>query len=246
MLATPGSGISPNEAPRIARQLVSSAMFRLLDDVVVARPAFLKELRVAEVSGLEYLDAGVAHGKGVVIVIGHFSAVRISRRYLATLGYRILAVRGYQPAAGGAGRLSGRWVQPRLAKFMRAVIRDEVDSRSPDCTLQILRRLRSGGLVSMTLDAPGGSRRVEVSLLGTPSRFSTGLLDIIRLSGCSVVPMLCLGRSSDLRIVFSPPLDIVPCASRDEFIDRNLPTFVKCLEKQIADHPAEWVLWSLL
>ena len=246
MLATPGSGISASEAPRIARQLVSNAMFRLLDDVVISRPEFLKELRVSEVSGLEHVESAAAQRKGVVIVIGHFSAVRVARRYLAAIGYPMLTVRAYRPNAGGAGRLSGRFVQPRLAKVLHEVVRDEADPRTPDCTLKILQRLRSGGLVSITMDAPGGARHVEVPLLGAPSRFSTGLLDIIRLSGCAVVPMLCLGRSSDLRIVFSPPLDIVQSSSRDDFIGRNLPTFVKCLEKQIEDHPAEWVLWALL
>ena len=246
MLATPGSGISASEAPRIARQLVSNAMFRLLDDVVISRPGFLKELRVSEVSGLEYLESAAAQRKGVVIVIGHFSAARIARRYLAAIGYPMLAVRAYRPNAGGAGRLSGRWVQPRLARFLHDVVRDEADPLTPGCTLKILQRLRSGGLVSITMDVAGGARVVQSRLLGAPHRFSAGLLDIIRLSGCAVVPMLSLGRSSDLRIVFSPPLDIVQSSSRDEFIGRNLPTLVKCLEKQIADHPAEWVLWALL
>ncbi len=121
-----------------------------------------------------------------------------------------------------------------------------MDSLTPGCTLKILQRLRSGGLVSITMDVAGGARVVQSRLLGVPHRFSAGLLDIIRLSGCAVVPMLCLGRSSDLRIIFSPALNIVQSSSRDDFIDRNLPTFLKCLEQQIVDHPAEWVLWALL
>jgi len=129
---------------------------------------------------------------------------------------------------------------------LHAIVGDTADLLTPSCTLKILQRLRSGGLVSIMMDVAGGARVIQSRLLGAPHRFSAGLLDIIRLSGCAVVPMLSLGRSSDLRIVFSPPLDIVQSASRDEFIDRNLPTFVQCLEKQIADHPEEWVLWALL
>jgi len=246
MLATPGSGISANEAPRIARRFVSNAMFRALDDVIISRPEFLKELRVAQVSGLEHLEFAAAQRKGVVIVHGHFSAIHVARRYLAAIGYPMLAVRAYHPDAGDAGRLSGQWVQPRLARYLHAIVGDTADLLTPGCTLKILQRLRSGGLVSIMMDVAGGARVIQSRLLGAPHRFSAGLLDIIRLSGCAVVPMLSLGRSSDLRIVFSPPLDIVQSASRDEFIDRNLPTFVQCLEKQIADHPEEWVLWALL
>ncbi len=75
MLATPGSGISAHEAPRIARQLVSNAMFRLVDDAVISKPSFLQELRVSEVSGLDYLESAAAQRQGVVVVVGHFTAV---------------------------------------------------------------------------------------------------------------------------------------------------------------------------
>ena len=246
MLAAPGAGISASEAPRIARQVVSNAIFRLLDDGVISRPAFLKELHVSEVSGLEYVASARAQQKGVLIVIGHFSATRIARRYLRSIGFPMLAVRAHRPDAGVTGRLTGKLVQLRLAKFLQAAVQDEADSAAPDCTLKILQRLRSGGLVSITIDVAGGARVVESRLLGAPRRFSTGLLDIVRLSGCAVVPMLCLGNSSDLKISFSPPLDVVDASSRDEFIDRNLPTLMKCVEKQIAEHPAEWILWGLL
>ena len=246
MLATPGSGISADHAPRLARQLVSNAMHRLLDDLIICRPEFLKELRLTEVSGLEHVESAMMHGKGVLIVSGHFSAVRLARCYLATAGYPMLTVRAYNASSESAGRLSGPPVQRRLAKFLHAVVHDDVHPTTPDCTLRILQRLRSAGLVNMTLDAPGGARTLEGRLLGVPWCFSTGLLDIVRLSGCPVVPMLCLGNSSDLRIVFSPALDIVEASSRDEFIGVNLPKLVQCIEKQIADHPAEWILWALL
>jgi len=246
MLATPGSGISAGEAPRIACQFVSNAIFRALDNLIVRRPAFLKELRLAEVAGLEHIEWARSQGRGVLVVTGHFSAVRVSLRYLAAIGYPMLVVRSYYPSVGPAGRLSGRLVKRRLAKFLHAIVQDEVDHKAPDCTLRILQRLRSGGLVNIMLDASAGARKVNASMLGAPWRFSAGIVDIVRLSGCAVVPMLCLGRSSDLRIIFSPALDIVEARERDEFVDANLPTLVRCLERQIADHPAEWVLWALL
>jgi lauroyl/myristoyl acyltransferase len=246
MLATPGAGISADQAPLLARQLVSNAICRSLDDLIISRPKFLHEISLAEVSGLEHVEMAMRRGRGVLIVSGHFSAVRLARRYLATASYPMLAVRAFNPSSGSTGRLSGLLAQRRLAQFLRSAVRDEADPFAPDCTLKILQRLRSGGLVNMTLDAPGGARTAEGRLLGVPWRFSTGLLDIVRLSGCSVVPMLCLGNGSDLRIVFSPALDIAETSSRDEFICLNLPKLVHLMEQQIADHPADWVLWALL
>ena len=79
--------------------------------------------------------------------------------------------------------------------------------------------------------------------LGTRRNFSTGIFDIVRLSGCAVVPMMCLGRSSDFRISFGPMLDIMQAPGRDEFIQANLPAFVETIERQIVNHPEEWEQW---
>ena len=38
-------------------------MFRLVDDAVISKPSFLQELRVSEVSGLDYLDRQRHNGK---------------------------------------------------------------------------------------------------------------------------------------------------------------------------------------
>ena len=47
--------------------------------------------------------------------------------------------------------------------------------------------------------------------------FSTEIVDLVRLSGCAVVPMPCLSRSTGFRFIFSPMLDVVKAhTSRDQ------------------------------
>ena len=246
MLAAPCLDITPDQAARIARRLVSNAAFRLMDDLVLSRPSFQDALGDAEVRGIEHLERGMSAGKGVVLLNGHFYAGRLARRYLATIGYPTLTVRHQMPSEDLAGRLGRRILQPRLVKFLHEVIRDEVYVQNPGCTLKILQRLRSGGLVNIHFDARHGARTVESRLLGVPRAFSSGIFDIVRLSGCAVVPMLCLGRSTDLRIIFGPRLDIVDTSGRDEFVAANLPSFVQTIEKQISENPEEWTLWMRL
>ena len=246
MLAAPGLDLTPDQAARIARRLVSNAAFRLMDDLVLSRPSFHAALSAGEVRGLEHLERASSAGNGVVLLTAHFYASRMARRYLATIGYPILTVRHQSPSEDLAGRLGQRMVQPRLVKFLHEVIRDEVYVQDPGCTLQILRRLRSGGLVNIHFDARHGARTVESWLLGVPRTFASGIFDIVRLSGCAVVPMLCLGRSKDLRIIFGPRLDIVDASGRDEFVAANLPSFVQTIENQIAENPEEWTLWMRL
>jgi lauroyl/myristoyl acyltransferase len=124
------------------------------------------------------------------------------------------------------------------------VIRDEVSAQDRECTLKILQRLRSGGLVDIHLDGRAGARPLQWPLMGIPRRFSVGIFDLVRLSGCAVVPMLCVGRSTGFRIVFSPRLQLVMTATRDEFVAANLVTFVRVLEEQILNNPEQWTLWD--
>ena len=108
---------------------------------------------------------------------------------------------------------------------------------------EIVARLRSGGLVNIHFDGLAGARTTPTTFLGSRRNFSTGIFDIVRLSGCAVVPMLCLGRSSDFRIVFGPVLETMQKPGRDEFIGANLPAFVETMEQQILNHPEEWEQW---
>jgi lauroyl/myristoyl acyltransferase len=73
---------------------------------------------------------------------------------------------------------------------------------------------------------------------------TAGIFDVVRLSGCAAVPMLCAGGIAGFRISFNPMLDVAKADSRDEWLAVNLPGFVRALEKQIADHPEEWRLWT--
>lgn len=194
-------------------------------------------------SGIEHLDRARSTGKGVLVLTGHFYALRVARRHLATLGYPMLTVRSRQAPDSRAGRLGRRLLHSQLAELRCQTNQDAVYVQDPDCTLKILKRLRSGGMVNILLDSWQGARTVEGSLFGAPYRFSAGLFDIIRLSGCAVIPMLSSGRSTGFHIAFSPMLVLVEAPTRDEFASANLRRLEHVLENQIAAHPEEWTLW---
>jgi lauroyl/myristoyl acyltransferase len=244
MLAAPLCAITPGQAPRIARQSISNYMFRMLDDVLLRQPSFEHKLHCADLEGIGHLERAVSAGNGAILLVGHFCANRIAQRYLATLGYPILSVQNQAPVNHTAGRLGLRYLQPRTIELRRSVNPDLVYSQDPECSLKILQRLRSGGLVLIQLDGKVGARTVEGPFLGGWRRFPAGIFEIARLSGCAVVPMLCLGRSTGFRIVFSPMLDIAKAPSREEFVAANLPCLTQTLEQQIADYPEEWWLWT--
>ena len=219
-------------------------MYHLLDNLLLIRPSFQERLRCAGIQGAEHLDRAMAAGKGVILQTGHFYANRMAERYLASTGHPVLSVRNQRPQNRAAGRLGRCVLEPRLIEFRRSACPDVVYIQDPECSLKILRRLRSGGLVNIQVDGIVSTRAVGGKLLGRSWRFPAGIFDVVRLSGCAVVPMLCVGGIAGFRISFNPVLDVAKADSRDEWLAINLPVFVKALEKQIADHPEEWRLWT--
>jgi KDO2-lipid IV(A) lauroyltransferase len=244
MLAAQGVGVTPHGAPRMARQFIANSSFRMLDDLVLSRPSFARRLRCAGIDGLENLERAKSGGRGVIVLTAHFCASRMAKRYLAAIGYPILSVRDRIQPGDWWGRLGSRILEPRHRELLHAVMGEAVFVQDPGCTLEILGRLRSGGLVSIHFDGQSGTRTTLWPFLGLPRRFSTGIFDLVRLSGCAVVPMLCIGRSTAFRVVFSPMLDVVQAPGREAFIQANLPAFVGAIEEQIRDYPGEWEQWE--
>ena len=235
-------GCTTDEAARTARKSISNDLSRQLDDLVLLRPLHRQKLHCTGIAGIEHLDQAVAAGNGVILLTAHFCVTRIAVRYLSTAGYPVLVVQKQTPRKPSEGRM-GCMLRHHYIQLRWLGHADVVDIEDGDCSLKILQRLRSGGLVHMHFDALSAKTAVEGRFLGVPWRFPVGVFDLARLSGCAVVPMLCLGRSTGLHIRFSPTLRVVRADSREEFVNANLSGFTEVFERQITEHPEEWRLW---
>jgi len=237
-------GVTAGRAREIARRSLTNNLFGTLDDLLLLRPSPEGMLCCQGVEGRHHLESAIARGKGVILLVGHFFASRIALRYLAKHGYETLSVRNRQPSNAAEGRLGRRFVRARRSEVQQRVLPDHVYVQDPECTLKIMRRLRAGGLAAVQLDGRAGTNPLEYSFLGMRRHLASGTFEIVRLSDCAVVPMLCLGRSDGFRIRFEPALEIVPATSRDAFVCANLPRFVTVMERQIIANPEEWRLWN--
>jgi lauroyl/myristoyl acyltransferase len=234
---------TPADARRLAGQSLSNTMHRTLDGLLLLRPSWEKMLNCTDLDGIQHLESAIARGKGVILLTGHFCATRIALRYLASKGHAALSVHGRQPPNKAEGRFGNRFLLPRSVQLQRRATPDQVAVQDADSSLRIIQRLRAGGLVALQIDARGGTP-IEQPFLGVPWRVRRGIFEVVRLSDCAVVPMLCLGRSSGFRIRFDPMLEIDAASSREAFVAANLPRFLAVLERHITENPEEWRLWN--
>ena len=245
MMEFPGTGIAADQAPRIARRSVSKLAACEMDNLLLADSSLEGRICCDGIGGLERLEQARAEGRGVLILTVHFYASRIAKRYLARIGYPVMTVRKRESLRVMTSRLGRRFLYPRYSEFMHRVFRDEVYVQQPDCALRILKRLRSGGLVNIHLDGRHLHKAVEGPFLGAPWRFPAGYLDLIRVSGCRVVPMFATGNGAGFRIQFADALETIQADSPDEFAAANLPLLAGAMERQIRDHPEDWAKWIL-
>ncbi len=217
-----------------------------MDDLTIANPRASLHLKPPDVHGFDHLKNALANGRGAILTSGHFYANRLAKHRLGKLGYPILSVRNGRPRDLWMGRFGARLLQHRYVEFLHRVIGDEVFIQDPECSLKIFRRLRAGGIVNVHLDANFSRQRLQIPFLGRPKWFATGLLEIVRLSGCAVVPMLCLGNQMSSSISFGEPFVMEPARVREEFVQVNLPVLVRMLEEQVLKHPDQWELWVRL
>ncbi|OHE78422.1 MAG: hypothetical protein A2107_08515 [Verrucomicrobia bacterium GWF2_62_7] len=230
----------------VSRRYVSNAVYRALDDLTMMHPKASAAIEPPEIHGLEHLMNAVAAGRGVILTSGHFYANRLAKYHLAKLGYPIVSTRNGQPPDGWMGRFGARFLQRRYIEFLHGIIGEEIFIQDPECSLKIFKRLRAGGIVNVHIDANFSEKRVLIPFLGVPRSFATGLLEIARLSGCAVIPLLCLGNQIASSITFGEPVVLAPSQSREEFVKQNLPGLARKLEEQILEHPDQWEVWVRL
>lgn len=227
----------------IANRYFRNAILRFLDDLLMDRLFREGHLRKVEIVHLNNLTEALSAGKGALLVGGHFFASRLAKRYLAEIGYPCMSVRNHDPPDLWAGQLGLRLLQKRYVAFLGEVLRDEVSIQAPDCTLKMLARLRSGGLVECPVDAPFSREVIHRKFLGGDAGFSAGFLHVAKLAGCPLVPIHYSGNSRRLSIEFGQPLRLEITPERRSFAEANLPKVLRILEEQIRNYPAEWDSW---
>ena len=181
LAAALGPGVPSSRLKLIARRFVANFVWRAGDDLLLLRDPAPTRCRLFQ--GGEHLDAALATGKGALLVSLHWYAGRAATRYLAAAGYPVLTIRNAKPPDLLMGRLGERILQPRYNRLLHAVIRDEVFIQDRECSLKILGRLRSGGIVDLHCDAPFSQSLIERPFLGQSFPFPAGMFHLARTSG---------------------------------------------------------------
>jgi lauroyl/myristoyl acyltransferase len=235
------------EVKTLARQCFRNAVYTFIDDLILNKLTKQDLIERGEIKGLENLEKALLDKKGVLLVGGHFSGDRLSKRLLREIGFPIMSVRRKIPVAiSSMSTVQRKYFVPIKTKILDNALKDCVSVDDKGVGVEILQRLRENGLVSILFDTKKMEIRkgIYCSFLGSQRLFPTNFLQIAHLTGAAVIPMLSVGNSSSFTITFGKKLELQEFPNKEEFISANLNILVRILELQIMQYPTQW-LWLI-
>jgi KDO2-lipid IV(A) lauroyltransferase len=197
----------------LARVLVEFLRFPFLSSA--------RQAATVRVDNLEAIQRAGAHGKGVLVLTGHFPQYRgrfhVVRRALRPHWLDSLVTQRFRRAGFG--------VLPKRAAL------------DP-----ILDRLSAGDAVIFILDQHAvGRDGVTVEFFGHPAGTFRSLALIALTTGTPVVPATTWREADGGHVVrFEEALPLVDCNDVDEAIRRNTRAYNAALERFVLRHPEQW------
>ena len=186
-----------------------------------------KTRSIIEAEGVEHLEQALAHGRGVILFLGHFTTIEICG----------VGVGGYAPNFvithnQRRSRLLSEWQRRGRERLGERVL-----TKHQGRTL--LRSLRENSVVWFAGDeAHRGKHSALIPFFGEPAPTSTALSRLARISGAAVLPLFYRRKADDSGYLlrFGPALEGFP--GDDAIADTR--RLVDILEEQIRECPEQY------
>lgn len=182
--------------------------------------------RTMRIDGLEHLQAAMVHGRGVLLVSGHFLNLEICGRLLCD----------HVPLAGMYRRHDGavmEWAVLRGRMRYAAAMFQQHELRGA------VRHLKRGGVLWYAPDQDmRGKDTVFAPFFGIPAATITATHQLARLTGCAVLPFFHHRQGDRYRLRIAAPLADFPSA--DAAADSGRVN--AAIEAMVRQAPAQY-LW---
>ncbi len=182
------------------------------------------------IQGLEHLDAGLAKGRGVLLLSAHFSNLELGARLL--LLHR--AIHGvYRPHENPV--LNWLMTRNRERYAEAAIPRDDVRA--------MMRCLKKNGVLWFAPDQNFGHKHsVFADFFGVPAATNTATARLAEMTGAAVVPFFChrLPHGQGYRITLQPALEDFPATASPDWLQQATQRVNHVIEDAIRQAPEQY------
>jgi KDO2-lipid IV(A) lauroyltransferase len=186
--------------------------------------------RVDRVEGWEHVEAGLANGKGIILVTGHLGNWEFGGAYFAARGVPIDVV-----ARGMANPIFEAYVGRTRRKIGMEVIHDK------DAVRRTPRSLRENRCVAFVSDHDAlGLASTFVPFFGRPAKTPRGPAVFALRFEVPVLFVAIVREPNGQYAVLVDPVPVHPTGDREGDIDRIVLTYTQMLEAYVRRYPAQY------
>ena len=189
----------------------------------------------ATITGFEHVDAALAQGRGLIIVVSHFGNWDLAGGLMAARGY---------PLATLADAFSPPEVD-RLVRAVRARTGMGTIPLTSGSLRQIMGMLRRNQAVGLVADRPQREGGVEVTFFGRKAWVPSGPARFALRSGAPLMFGYVGRRPGDYTFfgAFEPPIGYAPTGDEATDIRALTQAWVALLENLLRQHPDQWYMF---
>jgi KDO2-lipid IV(A) lauroyltransferase len=222
--------LSERERRSIGRRHFASLVYSIFEIGLVWFDRSGRLERLTRLEGRDHLAAGLAGGRGVLLVYAHFTTNEIAAAALPQTGHPINIM--YKRTANEL--LNQLTLRGRLSRNGRMIPHDKF--------VEVLKALKRGEIVCYAPDQRfDGDGSVVVPLFGVPALSNPGASLIARATRCAVLPFFTIRLADGSGYVMSIGAPLADFPSGDGA--RDVARFHALIEAEVARAPEQY-LWS--
>jgi len=190
-------------------------------------------LALADIEGLEHMNAALARGVGVVSPLAHLGNWEFQGVTTAPL---------IGPSAVVARPLDNPALDRRLVSFRAST--GNIVIYKQKALSQVLKNLHEGRVVGIVVDQNVQEKDgIFVRFFGRPASTTTVAAALALKTGCPIVPARCVLRGDGrYRMVYGPPVEWSSSGRRGEDLARLTQDIASIIEGWVRETPEQW-LW---
>lgn len=225
------SGLAQNE--EVALQIVKASVHRFGPMIieVLGFPALNKAKidRLVDISGGEYLQDALSHGKGAILATAHSGNWELLGAALAYQDFPLVAVVKKQKNPGADQFINEYRTQAGMHVTYRTSIKEMV------------RLLGDGKIIGLLMDQDAGADGIIVDFFGRPASTVQGPAALARMKGAPIVPAFIATRPDGThQAIVHPPLWVDKTEDREHDIRTTTNQLNRIIEDHIRQYPEEW------
>jgi len=227
-----GDRYDRRECARIIRSSMQNMAKTMLELLKAGSMSDEALQRFVQVRGQENLQQAVEHGKGVVVITGHFGNWELLAATIGRLGYDLSVIARDANDQDTANIIN----RAREAAVAEVLPREGVR--------KMLHTLRDGNVLGILPDQHTERGGLWLPFMGHLAATALGPATLAQRTGALIVPGFARRTEDDhLDVYFLPPLEVPDTGDRQEDIRLGTQMINDALSEQIMAHPEQWI-WT--